>query len=176
VIPEDVVAEVLRRTDIVELIGAHLPLRAAGRTFKALCPFHNEKTPSFVVNPERQIFHCFGCGEGGDAIGFLLKHERLSFPEAVRLLAERANVPLPARAGGRGGGEGDGRLALVEVHRQALAHFRENLRGPEGATAREYLASRGMTPALTERFELGYALPAWDGLLRALVSGTPAGR
>jgi DNA primase len=167
VISEDVIAEILRRTDIVELIGSYLPLRAAGRTFKALCPFHTEKTPSFVVNPERQIFHCFGCGEGGDAIGFLLKHERLAFPEAVRLLADRANVVLPARSGGRGG-EGDGRLALLDAHRHALAHFQENLRGPEGARACAYLAGRGMTPALIEQFGLGYALPGWDGLLRAL--------
>ena len=99
-IPEEVIAEIVRRTDIVELIGGHLPLRAAGRTYKALCPFHTEKTPSFVVNPERQIFHCFGCGEGGDAIAFLVKHERLTFPEAVRTLAERAGISLPARGGG----------------------------------------------------------------------------
>jgi DNA primase len=166
VIPEEVIAEILRRTDIVELIGGHLPLKAAGRTHKALCPFHTEKTPSFVVNPERQIFHCFGCGEGGDAIAFLVKHERLTFPEAVRTLAERAGVALPARGGGPS--EGEGRLPLLEVQRQALEHFRENLRGPEGSAARQYLAGRGLTAPLIERFQLGYALPRWDGLLRAL--------
>jgi len=168
-IPEALIAEILRRTDIVELIGGHLPLKAAGRTHKALCPFHTEKTPSFIVNPERQIFHCFGCGEGGDAITFLMKHERLTFPEAARYLAERAGVSLPT-LGTRHGlqGETDGRLALVEVHRQALEHFRENLRGPEGSGARDYLAGRGLTPALVDRFQLGYALPRWDGLLRAL--------
>ncbi len=168
-IPEDVIAEILRRTDIVELIGQYVPLRAAGRTHKALCPFHKEKTPSFVVNPDRQIFHCFGCGEGGDAITFLVKHEGLSFPEAARLLAERAGVPIPARhRREEGEGQRDGRLALLEVHRQALEHFRENLRGPEGTGAREYLAGRGLTAELTDRFQLGYALPRWDGLLRAL--------
>ena len=165
-IPEEVIAEILRRTDIVELIGGHLPLKAAGRTHKALCPFHTEKTPSFVVNPERQIFHCFGCGEGGDAIAFLVKHERLTFPEAVRTLAERAGVALPAWGGGPS--EGEGRLPLLEVQRQALEHFRENLRGPEGSAARQYLAGRGLTAPLIERFQLGYALPRWDGLLRAL--------
>lgn len=167
-IPEDVVAEILQRTDIVELIGAYLPLKAAGRTHKALCPFHTEKTPSFVVNPERQIFHCFGCGEGGDAITFLVKHERLTFPEAARFLAERAGVTIPASRGGGGSPAGDGRLALLDVQRQALEHFRENLRGSEASTVREYLASRGITPALIERFQLGYALPRWDGLLRNL--------
>jgi DNA primase len=168
VIPEDVIAEVLRRTDIVELIGGYLPLKAAGRTHKALCPFHTEKSPSFVVNRERQIFHCFGCGEGGDAIAFLVKHERLSFLEAVRFLAERAGVSLPAARGGPGPGESDGRLPLLEIHRLALQHFRENLQGSEGAAARAYLSERGLSPALIERFELGYAPPGWDGLLRIL--------
>ena len=167
-IPEDVIAEILRRTDIVELIGGHLPLRAAGRTHKALCPFHTEKTPSFVVNPERQIFHCFGCGEGGDAIAFLMKHERLGFMEAVRFLAERAGVSLPTTRGGPGPGEADSRLPLLEIHRTALQHFRANLAGPDGASARAYLAERGLSRETVERFELGYALPRWDGLLRVL--------
>jgi len=167
VIPEDVIAEILRRTDIVELVGAHLPLRAAGRTHKGLCPFHTEKTPSFVVNPERQIFHCFGCGEGGDAITFLMKHERLSFMEAVRFLADRAGVSLPATRG-PGPGEADARLPLLEIHRLALQHFRENLAGAAGEPARVYLAERGLTHEIIERFELGYALASWDALLRVL--------
>ncbi len=167
-IPEDVIAEILRRTDIVELIGAHLPLRAAGRTHKGLCPFHTEKTPSFVVNPERQIFHCFGCGEGGDAITFLMKHERLGFMEAVRFLAERAGVSLPAARGGPGPGEADARLPLLEIHRLALQHFRENLASADGEPARRYLAERGVTKEIVERFELGYAMPSWDALLRVL--------
>jgi DNA primase len=168
VIPEDVIAEILRRIDIVELIGGYLPLRAAGRTHKALCPFHTEKTPSFVVNPERQIFHCFGCNEGGDAITFLVKHERLGFMEAVRFLAERAGVSLPATRGGPGPGEAESRLPLLEIHRWALQHFRENLAGAEGAPARAYLAERGLSQDIIERFELGYALPRWDALLRVL--------
>jgi DNA primase len=167
VIPEDVIAEILRRVDIVELIGGYLPLRAAGRTHKALCPFHTEKTPSFVVNPERQIFHCFGCNEGGDAITFLMKHERLDFMEAVCFLAERAGVPLPAARGPRPN-EADSRLPLLAIHRAALQHFRENLAGADGATARDYLAERGLSPEAVDRFELGYALPRWDALLRVL--------
>jgi DNA primase len=166
-IPEEAIADVLRRTDIVQLIGIHVPLKAAGRTFKGLCPFHTEKTPSFVVNPERQIFHCFGCGEGGDAIAFLVKHERLTFPEAVRYLAQQAGVALPT-TGRFEADQGQGRLALLEIHREALAHFRDNLRGDEGAAAREYLAGRGLTADLEDRFQLGYALARWDGLLRAL--------
>ncbi len=166
-IPDEVIAEVLGRTDIVALIGSYLPLKSAGRTHKALCPFHTEKTPSFTVNPDRQIFHCFGCGEGGDAIGFLMKHERLSFLEAVRLLAERANITLPAQRGG-GPAEADSRVPLYEVHRLALQHFRENLAGPQGKSAQAYLAKRGVSADLAERFALGYALPAWDGLLKML--------
>jgi len=168
VIPEDVIAEILRRTDIVALIGGYVPLRAAGRTHKALCPFHTEKTPSFVVNPERQSFHCFGCGEGGDAITFLMKQERLGFMEAVRFLAERAGVTIPAPRGGPGPGEADSRLPLLEIQRIALQHFRENLAGAEGASARAYVAERGLAGELVERFELGYALPRWDALLRVL--------
>lgn len=167
-IPEDTIGEILRRTDIVDLIGGYLPLKATGRLHKALCPFHTEKTPSFIVNPERQIFHCFGCGEGGDAITFVMKHERLTFPEAARHLAERAGVAIPTGRGGGGPSEGEKRLTLLEVQRQALEHFRENLGGPEGAPARQYLTGRGLAPALIERFQLGYALPRWDGLLRAL--------
>ena len=167
-IPESVITEILQRTDIVELIATYLPLRAAGRSHKGLCPFHTEKTPSFIVNPERQIFHCFGCGEGGDAISFLAKYQRMSFPEAVRFLADRAGVSLPMTRGGDGLADADGRLPLLEVQRQALEHFRENLHGAEGGIAREYLGKRGLTPALIERFQLGYALPRWDGLLRAL--------
>jgi DNA primase len=169
-IPDDVVAEVLRRTDIVELIGGYLPLRAAGKTHKGLCPFHTEKTPSFIVNPERQIFHCFGCGEGGDAISFLVKHERFTFLEAVRFLADRAGVSLPRERGG--GPATDGRLQILDVQREALTHFRANLRGPEGEAARAYLAGRGLGEELIERFQLGYALPRWDGLLRGLRSRT----
>ncbi len=166
-ISEDVIAAILGRTDIVELIGSYLPLKAAGRVHKALCPFHTEKTPSFIVNPDRQIFHCFGCGEGGDALAFLVKHERLTFPEAVRFLAERAGVTIPTRGGGERG-EREGRLALLEVQREALEHFRENLRGTAGAAARQYLEGRGITAGLMDRFQLGLALPGWDGLLRAL--------
>lgn len=169
-IPESAIAEILQRTDIVELVGSYLPLRAAGRTHKALCPFHQEKTPSFVVNPERQIFHCFGCGEGGDAIAFLVKHERFTFPEAVRFLADRAGVRLEAER--TPGGAPDGRLLLLDAHRQALAHFRQNLQGEEAAGARAYLAERGLTPELCDRFQLGYALPRWDGMLRAVRSRT----
>jgi DNA primase len=166
-IPDEIIREVLDRADIVELIGSYLPLRQAGGRWKALCPFHAEKTPSFLVNPERQIFHCFGCGKGGSAITFLMAHERFSFPEAVRFLADRLGVRVPASRGD--GREAEGRLRLVEAHRLAAEHFRANLAAPEGQAAREYLRGRGLDPETVARFQLGYALPRWDGLLRHLV-------
>ena len=94
-IPEDVIQQVLERADIVAVISVYVPLKPSGRNFKAACPFHHEKTPSFVVNPDKQIFHCFGCGVGGNVISFVMQQERLSFPEAIRSLAERYAVSLP---------------------------------------------------------------------------------
>jgi len=164
-IPGDVVTRVIAANDIVEVIQGYLPLKPAGRHYKALCPFHAEKTPSFVVNPEKQIFKCFGCGEGGDVVTFLMKQEHFTFPEAIRHLAGRAGIPLPVKKGTR---SGEGRLALYEVHHLACDYFRRNLRQPEGARARGYLESRGITEEVAERFLLGYAPPAWDGLLRYL--------
>ena len=174
VIPEEAVSRVLAGIDIVQLIGRYLPLKPAGRYYKALCPFHNEKTPSFTVNPERQIFHCFGCGEGGDAIGFLMKQERWSFPEAIRSLADQAGISLPERLhGSTGSGTGQNehaRLGLLEIHKTAADFFRRQLQHQTGgAAAREYQRSRGISDAVVEQFGLGYAAAAWDGLLRHLL-------
>lgn len=173
-IPSEVVADVLSRTDIVELIGGYLPLSKAGRSLKALCPFHQEKTPSFMVNPDRQIFHCFGCGEGGDAARFLMRREGFSFPEAVEFLAQRAGIPLPRRRGG-GREQEDGRLRLYEIQRAASEYFRQGLQGAAGEAARAALAARGIHPETVDRFLLGYAPEAWEGLVRFLTQrGFPA--
>ena len=174
VIPEEAVSRVLASTDIVQLIGSYLPLKPAGRYHMALCPFHTEKTPSFIVNPERQIFHCFGCGEGGDAIGFLMRQEHLSFPEAMRFLADRAGINLPGRfggtAGGRTGREEEGRLQLLEIHKAAAEFFRQHLGDQTGgAAARAYLRARGIPESVVERFGLGYAPDSWEDLLRHLL-------
>jgi DNA primase len=174
VISEEAVSLVLANTDIVQLIGRYLPLKSAGRTHKALCPFHSEKTPSFVVNPERQIFHCFGCGAGGDAIGFLMRQEHLTFPEAIRSLADRAGISLPAHLqtyGGSGTGQHErARLGLLEIHKVTADFFRHQLQHQTvGATARNYLRSRNIPDAAIEQFGIGYATASWDGLLRHLV-------
>lgn len=166
-IPDEIIQQVLDRTNIVELIGSYLPLRQAGSRWKGLCPFHTEKTPSFMVNPERQIFHCFGCGKGGSAVTFLMEQERFSFPEAVRFLADRAGIRVPTARGNER--EAEGRLRLVEMHRLAAEQFRANLAGAAGAAALRYLEGRGLDPATIERFQLGSALPQWDALLRHLV-------
>lgn len=148
--------------DIVEVVSQYLPLKRAGRNFKALCPFHSEKTPSFNVSPEKQIFHCFGCGAGGDVLAFVMRKENMTFPEAVRHLARRANIQLP---------EGDPRAAskrekLFELHRLAADYFHWGLtRSRAGERAREYLGRREITPASVKAFEIGYAQPGWESFL-----------
>jgi DNA primase len=153
-----VLDEIKSRVDIVELISEHVPLKKAGRNHKGLCPFHAEKTPSFMVNAEKQIFHCFGCSAGGDIFGFVMKHENLTFPEAKNMLAKRAGVKLRDE-GGRGRGE---REALRAIQNEALKFFRKSLGQSEAAL--KYIRERGITDASTDAFSLGYAPPGWHTL------------
>jgi len=149
-------------TDIVELIGAQVALKKAGSRFSGLCPFHQEKTPSFYVNPEMQAYHCFGCGEGGDAFSFVMKQENMSFPEALRFLAERAGIELP-----RFRPETTDRLERIrEALKLARAWFQEQLAGPAGAVGREYLDRRGIGREMRRLYGLGLCPDAWDGLTR----------
>lgn len=173
---DEMVREVLSGTDIVDIISAYLSLKSSGKNFRTLCPFHSEKTPSFMVSREKQIYHCFGCGEGGNALTFLMKYERLSFPEAVRHLADRGGIKLPEKKGGKGGGSPSPRLDLYEVNLLACRFFQEQLqRSPEGEKAREYLKSRGIEEEAWGRFRLGYAPASWDQLVRHLrVEGKPS--
>ncbi len=148
--------------DIVEIVSQYLPLKRSGRNFKALCPFHNEKTPSFTVSPEKQIFHCFGCGAGGDVFSFVMRKENMTFPEAVRYLARRANVRLPEadpRAASR-------REKLYELHQMAAEFYHWGLtKSRAGERAREYLQSREFSPETIAAFGLGYAQPGWESFL-----------
>ena len=163
--------EVRNATDIVALVGERVALRRAGRAWKGLCPFHAEKTPSFTVNPERQIWHCFGCSRGGDAFSFLMELDRLTFPEALALLAERAGVELP-RAGG---GAVDARKErLYQANAIACEFFQTSLRSEAGAGARAYLAGRGYEGAILDRFRVGWAPDRWDGLVTAAGKLLPA--
>src|SRR5262245_868565 len=151
------------RVDIVELVGQFVNLKRAGENWKGLCPFHTERTPSFTVNPKRGIFHCFGCGAGGDAFGFLMRHDRLGFPEAVRALAERVGVELAAPREAEP--EAAGKLEAMR-HAMALAaeFYKSALWEAGGPSAREYLDTRGVDREVARRFGLGYAPASWDAL------------
>ena len=161
---KDVLAEIRERIDIVELISEHLKLKRSGDNYRALCPFHNEKKPSFNVNRSRQIFHCFGCKKGGDIFNFLMLQEGLSFWEAVRLLADRAGVALPSDHG-ESGRRTAVRERIAELNRFAAGHFRSNL--SKSSRARRYLLDRSVAGSLWERFGLGYATDTWTGLYDA---------
>ncbi|HSD28071.1 MAG TPA: DNA primase [Vicinamibacteria bacterium] len=163
-LPPELIDEIRTRVDLVDLIGAYVPLKRAGERWKGLCPFHQEKTPSFTVNPKLGIFHCFGCHVGGDAFEFLKRHDRLDFPEAVRLLAERTGVPLPARdAGGPEPGAREGLYRLLDW--AARGYERWLWEREDAERARRYLAERGLATEAAREFRLGYAPEGWDHLL-----------
>ena len=152
--------------DIVDVIGERLPLRKRGKNFIARCPFHQEKTPSFNVNPEMQIYHCFGCGAGGDVFRFLMEFDKVSFPEALRTLADRAGIRF--EQGTRNAFEQRKRDALdayYEANGLARALFTEALRAEDGAHAVEYLKDRGLTGETVKCFGIGYAPESWDRML-----------
>ena len=164
---------VKQQADIVKVIEGYIRLRKAGaQNYSGLCPFHKEKSPSFSVHAVRQFFHCFGCQESGDVFNFVAKIENVSFPEAVRIVAQKIGVPLPKRefSSPEEAAESRQRTKLLELHETATAWFEEQLRGPEGAVAREYLTSRGLTPEGIARFRIGYS-PDSFGALRDRLKG-----
>ncbi|MFH1189958.1 MAG: DNA primase [Candidatus Omnitrophota bacterium] len=171
-IPDKIIEQVQSRSDIVEVISRYVPLKKAGRNFKAPCPFHNEKTPSFVVSPDKQIYHCFGCGAGGNVFSFLMKQENLQFPEVIEMLAENAGIVLPKDISRGGPSEQDNRL--YKINELAAAFFQENL--ARDRSAKEYLVSRGVGPETVRKFRIGYAPDAWEALLGFLkTKGVDAG-
>src|SRR2546428_10092390 len=161
------------QANIVQVVQEYVPLKRAGTTFKGLCPFHSEKTPSFHVNPEKGFFHCFGCGVGGDVFKFLELHESVGFQDAVRMLAQKFGVALPEQS--EGGRDDDSRRdaslreALLKVHEIAAAYFRDALAGAAGARARQQLRDRGVDARAIEQLGLGYAPSARDGLRSLLL-------
>lgn len=166
-IPQEYIQEVVRRNDIEEVIGQYVQLRRRGRTLSGLCPFHNEKTPSFVVYPDTQSFYCFGCGAAGDVINFVRKYNNLGYVESIKQLAARAGMPLPEEEDR----EAKARQRLLEINRSAARYFYEqlNARTPEAAQARRYWKEkRGLSDAAIRRFGLGYAPDDFGGLLHYL--------
>jgi len=164
-IAEESIRKVADSSDIVEVIGGYFPLKRAGTSYRALCPFHKEKSPSFHVNPTRQSFHCFGCGAGGGVFRFVMDYEHLDFPSAVRKLAQRAGIVLqedndPAEQNRR-----DQRSRLMELHRETAAWFHLNLlRNREADHARDYLKKRGITKETAVTWQIGYAPAGWETL------------
>ena len=162
-IPQSFIDELLARSDIVEIVGSRVQLKKAGREWKACCPFHNEKTPSFWVSPDKQFYHCFGCGAHGTALGFMIEHDRLAFPDAVEELASRLGLTVPREDDGRGPREKTGEEAY-ELMGAVAQFFRDCLR--ETPKAREYLENRGLTSDSIHKFAVGYAPNAWDAVLK----------
>lgn len=166
-IPEKFIDDLLARVDIVDVIDARVPLKKAGKSYKANCPFHEEKTPSFTVSQDKQFFHCFGCGAHGSAIGFLMDYDHMSFPEAVRDLAQRAGVEVPQSTYTQT--QSDVSAPLIDVLTQADQFYRRMLREhPQAQNAIDYLKRRGLTGEIAADFGLGFAPEGWDLLLKAV--------
>ncbi len=162
---------VKQQADIVRVVGEYVRLKKSGQNFTGLCPFHGEKTPSFAVHPVKQIFHCFGCGKGGDVFSFVMEMEKCQFPEAVRIVAEKCGIaiPRPKERSPEERNENQQRAALVEMHREAQAFFVKQLESTaEGKAARAYLEDRGLNAEAIARFGIGYAPSGGDALLRYL--------
>jgi DNA primase len=163
--PDRFLEELTDRTDIVELVNGYTALTKRGARHVGLCPFHNEKTPSFTVSQERNLFYCFGCGAGGGTIQFAMRAENLDFPNAVRFLAERAGLRVPEDDARDGGVRRD---AVYALNREAALFYVEQLHSPQGESALRYLLGRGFTKGFIKRFGIGAAPDAWDGLLNHL--------
>ncbi len=166
-IPENIIDEVRERTDIVAVVSDHVVLKKTGKNFKGLCPFHTEKSPSFSVSPEKRIYHCFGCGAGGNVFKFLMEIQHITFPDAIKLLAERVGIPLPRNTSGHSEDprqkERDG---LRKLNESATRYFQSLLKNPEtGLSARNYLSSRHFDSETLERYRVGWSAPTWRGLL-----------
>jgi len=163
-IPPEMIEQIAAANDIVEVIGSYFPLKRAGTNFKALCPFHQEKTPSFIVSPSRQTFHCFGCGAGGSVFRFVIDYEHTDFPSAVRKLAARAGITVVETRGAESEDRRyETRRTLLKLHADAADWFHENLlKRDSGEPARKYLKQRGIPAEIAKQWQIGYAPDEWD--------------
>ena len=166
---DDIVEEVRARNDIVDVISGYVKLQRRGSSYFGLCPFHNEKSPSFSVSPSKQMYYCFGCGAGGNVFTFLMEYENYTFPEALKVLADRAGVSLPeVEYSEEAKKQRDLKSAVLEVNKMAAKYFYYQLRAPQGEKAMEYLKGRELSDETMRRFGLGYAGPYSDELYRYL--------
>ncbi|HWK53173.1 MAG TPA: DNA primase [Hyphomicrobiales bacterium] len=174
-IPQRFIDDLLSRVDIVDVVDARVKLRKTGKNYAGLCPFHQEKSPSFTVQPEKQFYYCFGCGAGGNAIGFVMDYENLDFPAAVELLAQDAGLEVPREENGRRGREENSRHeTLLTLLEQVNQHFQQQLRQhPQKRRAVDYLKKRGLSGEIARDFGLGYAPPGWRNLLETFGSDVP---
>src|SRR2546425_6193067 len=164
---------VKQQADIVRVVGEYVRLKKSGQNFTGLCPFHAEKSPSFAVHPTKQIYHCFGCGVGGDVFKFVMEMEKCAFPEAIRIVAEKCGIAVPRQKerSPEERKENQQRAVLIEMHREAQTFFVKQLQGTlEGKAARAYLEDRGLDKDAVTRFGIGYAPSGGDELLRHLKS------
>lgn len=166
-IPEDVIEKVRESNDIIDVISEFVPLKRRGKNYVGLCPFHKEKTPSFSVQQDKQIYHCFGCGEGGNVISFLMKYRNIGFVEAVRVLAERANIVIPESGSSESSEKISLREKIFEINREAARFFYINLH--RNAAAIDYFRNRGINAEIVKRFGLGYALNSPNSLMNYLI-------
>ena len=164
--PQSFLDELIARSDIVDVIGSYVQLQRKGANLFGLCPFHSEKTGSFSVSPDKQIYYCFGCKRGGGVVNFIMEEENLSFPDAVRFLAKRAGMEVPEEAGDRE--EGRRRQRLLDLNRDAARFYYQLLQQPEGEAVREYLSRRQIRKATAVKFGMGASSDAWDVLLTAM--------
>lgn len=167
-IPQSFIDDLLDRVDVVDVVGARLSLRKTGKNYSARCPFHDEKTPSFTVSPDKQFYYCFGCGAGGNAVGFIMDYDRVDFPAAVAQLAHQAGMELPRPD--EPSLQDDRRTTLYAIMATAARFYREQLRRPEAAPAVDYLKKRGLSGAIARDFGVGFAPQGWDTLLKLLIA------
>ena len=163
---DDIIEDVRSRNDIVDVISSYVKLKKTGATYFGLCPFHNEKSPSFSVSPSKQMFYCFGCHEGGNVFSFVMKYENFSFTEAVKFLADKANINLPEGEYTDEERRADLKAQLQSINKEAALYYFHQLKSPNGRIAMEYLKNRGLADEVITHFGLGYSNKTSDDLYR----------
>lgn len=168
-IPTETIENILDRVDIVEVVSSYIPLKRAGRNFRALCPFHHEKTPSFMISPDKQIYHCFGCNAGGNVLSFVMQYEKIDFLEAIDMLAKKAGVEIARSSPGFKKEDLNVKTKLGKINELASFFYHKNLLSlPDAAFARDYLKERGVSKTAVENMRLGFAVDKWDSLFEYL--------